>query len=104
MDRTYSDAMVGTQLMADIPKKTKSRPQDLRSRRREDAMTSRMKIVRIVAWWIVLFALMGEFSTQPDNPTLPYIFLAWIIFGVWRVVHNHREAKKAAPFGRYDGT
>jgi hypothetical protein len=56
-------------------------------------------ITLVVAWWLVLFGLAGEFGTEQgrNNGLLPVVFIGWIAFGVWRVVLKYRRRRREAP-------
>jgi fatty acid desaturase len=49
----------------------------------------------VAAWWLVALGLAGEFGTKQgqDNAALPWLFLGWIAFGVWRVVRKYRQRR-----------
>jgi hypothetical protein len=58
-------------------------------------------VLAVVAYWLVLIGLAGEFGTEQgqQNNLLPWIFLGWIAFGIWRVVrkyHRRRQARAKA--------
>jgi hypothetical protein len=58
-------------------------------------VTQTKHVVLVVGWGLVLIGLAGEFSTTPgrDNALLPWLFLGWIAFGIWRVVKKYRERR-----------
>lgn len=52
----------------------------------------------VAAYWFVLLGIAGEFSTTTGqtNRDLPWFFLGWIAFGVWRVVKKYRHGRHEA--------
>jgi membrane protein DedA with SNARE-associated domain len=55
----------------------------------------------VALYWFVLLGLMGEFGSSNEavreNPMLPWMFLAVVAFGIWRVVRKWRKRRRALP-------